>query len=83
MVVLVIHNVIIYNLYAQVDLFQKIDFSDVFFKELITCLRGSPLSTLGGILLFHEKKKKHLETCNLESTSIISTRFYTSGAGLF
>lgn len=57
MVVLVIHIVIIYNLYAQVDLFQKTDFSDVFFKELITSLRGSPLSTLGGILLFHEKKK--------------------------
>lgn len=57
MVVLVIHIVIIYNLYAQVDLFQKTDFSDVFFKELITSLRGSPLSTLGGILLFHEKNK--------------------------
>lgn len=56
MVVLVIHNVIIYNLYAQVDLFQKIDFSDVFFKDLITSLRGSPLSTLEDIPLFHEKK---------------------------
>lgn len=82
MVVLVIHNVIIYNLYAQVDLFQKIDFSDVFFKDLITSLRGSPLSTLEGIPLFHEKKN-HLETCNLELTISISTRFYTPGAGLF